>query len=175
MFINLIHQSILDISSAYFSTSSFSFISNQMMYTTSSGRMHGSSQPFGKFCLTLSCLLSAFFGHHLKVQHGKSSVSLSLSSSVINLYSLMPARAKWAFSSMLSFHIHHLYLTVVSVLDRYAYRDDGSDEFDRDETTLTLIKPSPISSKDVRSVPDARSVQSSNGNSNDVLEEDKRE
>ncbi|KAG5036710.1 hypothetical protein JHK86_017550 [Glycine max] len=58
---------------------------------------------------------------------------------------------------------------------RYAYRDDGNDEFDRDETTLTLIKPSPISSKDVRSVPDARSVQSSNGNSNDVLEEDKRE
>ncbi|KAG4937909.1 hypothetical protein AAZX31_16G008700 [Glycine max] len=58
---------------------------------------------------------------------------------------------------------------------RYAYRDDGSDEFDRDETTLTLIKPSPISSKDVRSVPDARPVQSSNGNSNDDLEEDKRE
>ena len=61
------------------------------------------------------------------------------------------------------------------MLDRYAYRDDGSDEFDRDETTLTLIKPSPISSKDVRSVPDPRPVQGSNGVSNDDLEEDKTE
>jgi len=69
---DLIHQSILDISSLdYFSTFSFSFISNQMMYTMSSGEMHGSSQPSGKFCLTLSCVLSAFFGHHLKVQQGK--------------------------------------------------------------------------------------------------------
>lgn len=66
----------LDISSAYFSTFSFSFISNQMIYTMSSGRMHGSSQPSGKFCLTLSCVLSAFFGHHLKVQHGKNPPSL---------------------------------------------------------------------------------------------------
>nr|AFK44049.1 unknown [Medicago truncatula] len=56
---------------------------------------------------------------------------------------------------------------------RYAYRDDGSEEFDRDDTTLTLIKPS-ILPKDV-SVPDARPVQGNNGNSNDDLEEDKRE
>lgn len=63
-----------------------------------------------------------------------------------------------------------------SVLDRYAYRgDDGSDEFDRDETTLTLIKPASISAKDVRIVPDARPVQGGNGVSNDDLEEDKRE
>ncbi|XP_061342893.1 uncharacterized protein LOC133289047 [Gastrolobium bilobum] len=58
---------------------------------------------------------------------------------------------------------------------RYAYRDDGSDEFDRDDTTLTLIKPSSISSKDVRSMPDARPVQASNVNSNGDLEEDKIE
>ncbi|XP_057455047.1 uncharacterized protein LOC130746437 [Lotus japonicus] len=59
---------------------------------------------------------------------------------------------------------------------RYAYRgDDGSDEFDRDETTLTLIKPASISAKDVRIVPDARPVQGGNGVSNDDLEEDKRE
>ncbi|PNY06430.1 transmembrane protein 87A-like [Trifolium pratense] len=58
---------------------------------------------------------------------------------------------------------------------RYAYRDDGSEEFDRDDTTLTLIKPSSILPKDVRSVTDARPVQTSNENSNDDLEEDKRE
>lgn len=69
-----------------------------------------------------------------------------------------------------------LLLLFISVLNRYAYRDDGSEEFDRDDTTLTLIKPSTISAKDVRSVPDARPlVQGSNGNSNDDLEEDKRE
>jgi hypothetical protein len=61
------------------------------------------------------------------------------------------------------------------VNDRYAYRDDGSEEFDRDDTTLTLIKPSSILPKDVRSVPDARPVQGNNENSNDDLEEDKRE
>ncbi|CAL0315470.1 unnamed protein product [Lupinus luteus] len=56
-------------------------------------------------------------------------------------------------------------------LTRYAYRDDGSDEFDRDDTTLTLIKPSTISSKDFGNVPEA---QSSNGTSNGHdLEEDK--
>lgn len=80
-----------------------------------------------------------------------------------------------AFSPMLYVHIPHLYLTFVSVLDRYAYRDDGSEEFDRDDTTLTLIKPSSISTKDVRSVPDVRPVQDNNGTSNDDLEEDKRE
>ncbi|KAJ7951485.1 Transmembrane protein like [Quillaja saponaria] len=58
---------------------------------------------------------------------------------------------------------------------RYAYSDDASEEFDRDETSLTLIKPSPISSKDVRSPLDARPSQGNNGISNDDLEEDKTE
>jgi len=66
-----------------------------------------------------------------------------------------------------------LLLFFISGLDRYAYRDDGSEEFDRDDTTLTLIKPS-ILPKDVV-VPDARPVQGNNGNSIDDLEEDKRE
>lgn len=72
---NLLHQQVFVISSAfYFCLSfyfSFSFISNQMIYTTSNGRMRGSSQPFGKFCLTLFCVLSVLFGHHLKIQQGK--------------------------------------------------------------------------------------------------------
>ncbi|EXC32299.1 Transmembrane protein 87A [Morus notabilis] len=58
---------------------------------------------------------------------------------------------------------------------RYAYSDDGSEEFDRDDTTLTLIKPSPIPSKDVRSAPETRSLPGSNGLSNGDLEEDKTE
>ncbi|KAF7814011.1 transmembrane protein 87A [Senna tora] len=66
-------------------------------------------------------------------------------------------------------------LPVASVPNRYSYSDDGSDEFDKDDTSLTLIKPSPISSKDVLGMPDARPVQGSNGVSNGDLEEDKTE
>ena len=62
-----------------------------------------------------------------------------------------------------------------SSFDRYAYSDDGSEEFDRDDTTLTLIKPSPLPSNDVRNAPEARPVQGSNGLSNGDLEEDKTE
>ncbi|KAI4329067.1 hypothetical protein L6164_021369 [Bauhinia variegata] len=46
---------------------------------------------------------------------------------------------------------------------RYSYSEETSDEFDTDETSLTLIKPSPVSSKEVRHVPDARPVQGGNG------------
>lgn len=58
---------------------------------------------------------------------------------------------------------------------RYAYSDDASDEFDRDDGTLTLIKPSTIPSKDVRSSPEPIPVHTSNGASNGDLEEDKTE
>ncbi|KAL5579594.1 hypothetical protein UlMin_012036 [Ulmus minor] len=58
---------------------------------------------------------------------------------------------------------------------RYAYSDDGSEEFDKDETSLTLIKPSPLPSKDVRPASEARSLQGNNGLSNGDLEEDKTE
>ncbi|KAF4399354.1 hypothetical protein G4B88_022437 [Cannabis sativa] len=53
---------------------------------------------------------------------------------------------------------------------RYTYSDDGNEEFDRDDTSLTLIKPSPIPSKDVRPVPEARSLDVDGD-----LEEDKTE
>lgn len=59
--------------------------------------------------------------------------------------------------------------------DRYAYSDDGSEEFDRDDTTLTLIKPSPIPSKDARPAPEPRSLQGINGSSDGDMEEDKTE
>ncbi|KAM7471881.1 hypothetical protein LguiA_010064 [Lonicera macranthoides] len=57
---------------------------------------------------------------------------------------------------------------------RYAYSDDGSDEFDKDDS-LTLIKPSPMPAKDVRSSAEVRSLHSDNGSSNGDLEEDKTE
>lgn len=50
---------------------------------------------------------------------------------------------------------------------RYAYSDDGSEEFDKDDT-LMLIKPSPVSTKEVGEL---RSVLSEDGD----LEEDKTE
>ncbi|KAK1375895.1 Lung seven transmembrane receptor family protein [Heracleum sosnowskyi] len=56
---------------------------------------------------------------------------------------------------------------------RYAYSEDGSDEFDKDDT-LTLIKPSPLSVGDDRSA-DVRQVHGGNGLSNDDSEEDKTE
>ncbi|KAF3964169.1 hypothetical protein CMV_011515 [Castanea mollissima] len=58
---------------------------------------------------------------------------------------------------------------------RYTYSDDASEEFDRDDTTLTLIKPAPLPSNDFRTAPEARSVQDSNKLSNGDLEEDKTE
>lgn len=57
---------------------------------------------------------------------------------------------------------------------RYAFSGE-SEEFDRDETSLTLIKPSPLPSKDVRDAPEARLAPSNNGTSNGDLEEDKTE
>lgn len=62
-----------------------------------------------------------------------------------------------------------------SALDRYTYSEETSEEFDKDDTSLTLIKPSPTPSKDVRSAGEARPVQDSNGVSNGDLEEDKTE
>ncbi|XP_052183392.1 uncharacterized protein LOC127795636 [Diospyros lotus] len=57
---------------------------------------------------------------------------------------------------------------------RYAYTGDG-EEFDRDDT-LTLIKPSPMPSKEARNPPEVRQVQGGNGVSNGGdLEEDKTE
>ncbi|KAF9689806.1 hypothetical protein SADUNF_Sadunf01G0130900 [Salix dunnii] len=49
---------------------------------------------------------------------------------------------------------------------RYTYSDDASDEFDRDDGALTLIKPSTIPSKDVQSSLEPRPVQANNGASN---------
>ncbi|KAL1829312.1 hypothetical protein ACET3Z_007724 [Daucus carota] len=56
---------------------------------------------------------------------------------------------------------------------RYAYSEDGTDEFDK-EDTLTLIKPSPLPMGDARS-PDVRQVHGGDGLSNDESEEDKTE
>ncbi|WCJ39379.1 Lung seven transmembrane receptor family protein [Euphorbia peplus] len=57
---------------------------------------------------------------------------------------------------------------------RYAYSDDG-EEFDRDESSLTLIKPAAMPSKDVRISTETRPVQSNNDSSNGDVEEDKTE
>ncbi|CAL5381918.1 unnamed protein product [Camellia sinensis] len=58
----------------------------------------------------------------------------------------------------------------------YTYSGEASEEFDRDDNTLTLIKPSPMPSKDIRSPLEVRSVHGgNNGVSNVDLEEDKTE
>ncbi|KAF3452009.1 hypothetical protein FNV43_RR08105 [Rhamnella rubrinervis] len=58
---------------------------------------------------------------------------------------------------------------------RYAYSDDGSEEFDKDDTNLTLIKPSSLPSNDARAAPETRPLQGNNGVTNGDLEEDKTE
>ncbi|CAL9774356.1 unnamed protein product [Musa acuminata subsp. burmannicoides] len=62
---------------------------------------------------------------------------------------------------------------------RYAYSDDGSEDFDR-EDSLSLIKPGPVSSKDARGsagLMDARAAVSNDTTTshNGDIEEDKRE
>ncbi|KAJ6805065.1 transmembrane protein 87A [Iris pallida] len=88
-----------------------------------------------------------------------------------------------AFWQVLSFSL----LCVICVLwapsqnsMRYAYSDDGTEEFDRDETTLSLIKPGPFPSNDRRSSslsPHGKPSPSSDavGPHNGDVEEDKRE
>ncbi|KAA3489229.1 transmembrane protein 87A-like [Gossypium australe] len=84
-----------------------------------------------------------------------------------------------AFWQILSFSL----LCVICVLwapsqnsTRYAYSGEANEDFDKDDTNLTLIKPSPTPSKDFRTAPETRTVQGSNGaSSNGDLEEDKTE
>ncbi|GMP90922.1 hypothetical protein CsSME_00041840 [Camellia sinensis var. sinensis] len=58
----------------------------------------------------------------------------------------------------------------------YTYSGEASEEFDRDDNTLTLIKPSLMPSKDIRSPLEVGSVHDgNNGVSNVDLEEDKTE
>ncbi|TYG82628.1 hypothetical protein ES288_D01G104900v1 [Gossypium darwinii] len=84
-----------------------------------------------------------------------------------------------AFWQILSFSL----LCVICVLwapsqnsTRYAYSGEANEDFDKDDTNLTLIKPSPTPSKDFRTVPETRTAQGSNGaSSNGDLEEDKTE
>ncbi|KAK8347541.1 hypothetical protein V6Z11_A06G025700 [Gossypium hirsutum] len=76
-----------------------------------------------------------------------------------------------AFWQILSFSL----LCVICVLwapsqnsTRYAYSGEANEDFDKDDTNLTLIKPSPTPSKDFRTVPETRTAQGSNGaSSND--------
>lgn len=60
-------------------------------------------------------------------------------------------------------------------LARYAYSGDVGDEFDKEDTNLTLIKPLPVPSKDARGVPEARSTKGSDGAAEADLEEEKTE
>ncbi|XVF25244.1 hypothetical protein REPUB_Repub13aG0196500 [Reevesia pubescens] len=83
-----------------------------------------------------------------------------------------------AFWQVLSFSL----LCVICVLwapsqnsMRYAYSDEANEDFDKDDTTLTLIKPSATPSKDFRSAAEARPVQGRNGATNGDMEEDKTE
>lgn len=78
-----------------------------------------------------------------------------------------------AFWQVLSFSL----LSVICILwapsqnsTRYAY--SGDEDFDKDDT-LTLIKPAPIPSSDIRSPSDPRPLQSNNGLSNNDPEEEK--
>ncbi|CAL5395532.1 unnamed protein product [Camellia sinensis] len=58
----------------------------------------------------------------------------------------------------------------------YTYSGEAGEEFDRDDNTLTLIKPSPMPSKDIRRPLEIGSVHGgNNGVSNSDLEEDKTE
>lgn len=74
----------------------------------------------------------------------------------------------------LQFIIHSPF--VYPDLNRYAYSGEANEDFDKDDTNLTLVKPSPTPSKDFRTAPETRTVQGSNGaSSNGDLEEDKIE
>lgn len=61
---------------------------------------------------------------------------------------------------------------------RYAFSGssgDSSGEFEKDDYTLTLIKPSPVPSHEVKNLSEARSLQVDTEEPEEDLEEDKRE
>ncbi|XVF86930.1 hypothetical protein PTKIN_Ptkin18bG0080300 [Pterospermum kingtungense] len=58
---------------------------------------------------------------------------------------------------------------------RYAYSEEANEDFHKDDTTLTLVKPSPTHSEEFRSAPEARPTQASNGASHGDMEEEKKE
>lgn len=62
--------------------------------------------------------------------------------------------------------------SLVYSFHRYAYSGDGSEDFDKDDT-LTLIKPSPLPSKEVRTPSEVKPTLGGSGNGD--VEEDKTE
>lgn len=61
---------------------------------------------------------------------------------------------------------------------RYAFSGssgDTSGEFEKDDYTLTLIKPSPIPSHEVKNLSETRPLVGDKGETEKDLEEDKRE
>lgn len=61
---------------------------------------------------------------------------------------------------------------------RYAFSGSAGDtsaEFEKDDYTLTLIKPSPIPSHEVKNLSESRPLQADKEESDKDLEEDKRE
>lgn len=61
---------------------------------------------------------------------------------------------------------------------RFAYSDDGSEDFDREESPLSLIKPGPIPPKETHSSTDAKAAlvfNTTTNSHNGDIEEDKRE
>lgn len=70
--------------------------------------------------------------------------------------------------------LNFLQLSKFYIFNRYAYSDDGSEEFDKDDT-LTLIKPSSMPVKDVRGGLEPRSMHGDNGLPSEDAEEEKRE
>ncbi|CAL5422035.1 unnamed protein product [Camellia sinensis] len=78
------------------------------------------------------------------------------------------------FQRMKNYTIYAVSITIHIV--SYTYSGEASEEFDRDDNTLTLIKPSPMPSKDIRSPLEVGSVHGgNNGVWNVDLEENKIE
>ncbi|KAG1334351.1 transmembrane protein 87A [Cocos nucifera] len=84
----------------------------------------------------------------------------------------------WIGYEMFILPFELLFLVACSAMMRYAYSDDASEDFDR-EDTLSLIKPGPMPSKDGRgssASPDARALNINTTTlHNRDIEEDKRE
>lgn len=102
--------------------------------------------------------------------------NLIIFSTVCHLCSLGALSKLDEVNYKLGFSVPGLYIFSSSIFLRYAYSEDAHEEFDKDDTNLTLIRPSPISSpsKDVRSVPDIKPLRG-NDNPTGDLEEDKTE
>lgn len=135
----------------------------------SGGKGHGSSLRSGKSCPSPSCPSSVSSGHLRRILCGNRTFQSILSISSLQL--ITNASIVFFFLKLQAALVYCLPIFTVFCCLRYAYSEEAGEEFDKDEMSLTHIKPYSTSPDDN----EARALKGSDVESDDEVEEDKTE